>query len=170
MRRVPAVEHQRVAVGVAEEGHVADAGVEDLAVEPNATLFELGSRLGDVRHAQGDVRRVRRGERLPDVRRVDQIEADVLTQLELRPALVAGDLRQAERLLVEPRRLLEIRDRDGDEVRPLDDHPTEPSICSWISRFSSTAYSSGSSFVIGSTKPDTIIALASASESPRLIR
>ena len=32
--------------------------------------------------------------------------------------------------------------------------PTEPSICSWIRRFISTAYSSGSSFVIGSTKPD----------------
>jgi hypothetical protein len=37
-------------------------------------------------------------------------------------------------------------------------------------RFISTAYSSGSSFVIGSTKPDTIIALASASESPRDMR
>ena len=50
------------------------------------------------------------------------------------------------------------------------DQPTEPSIWSWISRFISTAYSSGSSFVIGSTKPETIIAVASASERPRDIR
>ena len=49
-------------------------------------------------------------------------------------------------------------------------HPTEPSICSWIRRLSSTAYSSGSSFVIGSTKPATISAEASASDRPRLIR
>ena len=49
-------------------------------------------------------------------------------------------------------------------------HPTEPSIWSWISRLSSTAYSSGSSFVIGSTKPATISAEASASDRPRLIR
>ena len=32
-RRVAVVEHQRVAVGVGEERHVADAGVEDVAVE-----------------------------------------------------------------------------------------------------------------------------------------
>jgi hypothetical protein len=49
-------------------------------------------------------------------------------------------------------------------------YPTEPSIWSRISRFISTAYSSGSSLVIGSTKPETIIADASASERPRLIR
>jgi len=54
----------------------------------------------------------------------------------------------------------------GEEGR----HPTEPSICSRIRRFISTAYSSGSSFVIGSTKPATIMAEASASERPRLMR
>ena len=48
--------------------------------------------------------------------------------------------------------------------------PTDPSICSWIRRFISTAYSSGSSLVIGSMKPETIMAEASASLSPRLIR
>ncbi len=53
---------------------------------------------------------------------------------------------------------------------PCGHQPTEPSICSWIRRFISTAYSSGSSLVIGSTKPATIIAEASASESPRLRR
>jgi hypothetical protein len=49
-------------------------------------------------------------------------------------------------------------------------HPTAPSICSSINRFSSSAYSIGSSFAIGSTNPRTIIAIASSSSSPRLIR
>ena len=49
-------------------------------------------------------------------------------------------------------------------------HPTEPSIWSWISRFISTAYSIGSSFTIGSMKPDTIIAAASSFGMPRLVR
>ena len=37
-RRVAVVEHQRVAVGVGEEGHVADAGVERVAGERHAAL------------------------------------------------------------------------------------------------------------------------------------
>ncbi len=49
-------------------------------------------------------------------------------------------------------------------------YPTEPSICSWIRRFISTAYSIGSSLTSGSMKPLTIMVLASASLSPRLIR
>ena len=50
------------------------------------------------------------------------------------------------------------------------DQPTAPSICSSISRLSSSAYSIGSSRAMGSTKPRTIIAIASSSVSPRLIR
>ena len=54
---------------------------------------------------------------------------------------------------------------------PGDRHqPTAPSICSSISRFSSSAYSIGSSRAIGSTKPRTIVAIASSSVMPRLIR
>jgi hypothetical protein len=49
-------------------------------------------------------------------------------------------------------------------------YPIAPSICSSTSRLSSTAYSIGSSRVMGSMNPFTIIALASASVSPRLIR
>ena len=41
--------------------------------------------------------------------------------------------------------------------------PTAPSICSSMSRLSSRAYSIGSSLAIGSTKPRTIIAIASSS-------
>ena len=48
--------------------------------------------------------------------------------------------------------------------------PTAPSICSSMSRFSSSAYSIGNSRAIGSMKPRTIIAIASSSDSPRDIR
>src|SRR5690606_27367153 len=48
--------------------------------------------------------------------------------------------------------------------------PTDPSICSSMSRLSSSAYSIGSSRAIGSTKPRTIIAIASSSARPRDIR
>ena len=45
--------------------------------------------------------------------------------------------------------------------------PIEPTISSWISLLSSTAYSIGSSLVTGSMKPLTIIAAASSSVKPR---
>src|SRR4051794_2035512 len=61
-RRVPPVEHQRVAVGIVEEGHVADARVENVAGELDAPLLELAPRLPDIRHAQCDLRRVRGSE------------------------------------------------------------------------------------------------------------
>ena len=82
---------------------------------------------------------------------------------------------EPERVDVEGARALPVGRRHGDEIGLPDLHgvlpgppgyPTEPSIWNWISRFISTAYSSGSSFVIGSTKPETIIALASASREP----
>src|SRR5690606_742912 len=53
-------------------------------------------------------------------------------------------------------------------IRPR--QPTLPSISNSISRFSSTAYSSGSSFATGSMNPRTTIAVASSSDRPRLIR
>jgi Domain of unknown function (DUF222) len=49
-------------------------------------------------------------------------------------------------------------------------YPIAPSIWSSIRRFSSTAYSMGSSRVMGSMNPFTIMAVASTSVSPRLIR
>jgi hypothetical protein len=49
-------------------------------------------------------------------------------------------------------------------------YPIEPSISNLIRRFISTAYSIGSSFVNGSIKPMTIICVASAWLSPRLIK
>src|SRR5262249_26401801 len=169
-RDVPPVQHQRVAVGIVEESHVADARVEGLATELDALALELAARRGDVGDPQRDVVRVRREGQahllgLPDAKRD-------LPASDLEPAggHVAVE-RQADRLEVELSRALNALRRDRQEVDALDDHyPTEPSIWSWIRRFISTAYSSGSSFVIGSTKPDTTIAEASASESPRDIR
>ncbi len=49
-------------------------------------------------------------------------------------------------------------------------YPTVPSIWSSMSRFISTAYSMGSSLTSGSMNPLTIMVLASASVSPRLVR
>src|SRR5437763_5232630 len=40
-RSVTAVEHQRVAVGIPEEGHVAHTGVEGVHVELHSTRLEL---------------------------------------------------------------------------------------------------------------------------------
>src|SRR3954466_76448 len=163
------MQHQCVAVRIGEEGHMADARVERLAVELDPLRLELVARRGHIRNAQRNVRAVRRGERRADVLHAQEIQADVLTELVLgEPA--GTDLRQAERLTVEPLRPLHVCHRHRDAIGAFDDQPTEPSTCSWISRFISTAYSSGSSFVIGSTKPDTIIALASASVSPRDMR
>ena len=48
--------------------------------------------------------------------------------------------------------------------------PTDPSICSSMRRLSSRAYSMGSSLAMGSTKPRTIVAMASFSSRPRLMR
>jgi hypothetical protein len=46
--RIAVVEHQVVAVRVCKEGHMADAGVENIAFELDALGLELGARGGDV--------------------------------------------------------------------------------------------------------------------------
>ena len=58
----------------------------------------------------------------------------------------------------------------GRSVVEAEDQPTAPSICSSMRRLSSSAYSIGSSRAIGSTKPRTIIAIASVSSMPRDMR
>src|SRR5205085_8384613 len=133
-----------------------DTGVEDVAVELDALRLELAACPRHVQHTERDVRAVRCRERGADRLHVQEVEADVLAQLVLGEAGVAC-LLEPQRLAVEPLRPLHVGDGHRDEVGPLDDQPTDPSICSWIRRFISTAYSSGSSFVIGSTKPLTTI-------------
>ena len=49
--RVAVVEHELVAVGVGEDRHVADAGVERLAEERHALGLQLGAGRVDVLHA-----------------------------------------------------------------------------------------------------------------------
>ena len=51
-RRVAVVEHQRVAVGVGEERHVADARVEGVAAKRHAARLERRARGGDVLDVQ----------------------------------------------------------------------------------------------------------------------
>src|SRR4051812_34108789 len=52
VRRVPAVQHELVPVGVGEDRHVADAGVEGVAEELDALGLEHGAHLSDVVAAQ----------------------------------------------------------------------------------------------------------------------
>ena len=56
------------------------------------------------------------------------------------------------------------------DVSPVEHQPIEPSIWRVMSRFSSTAYSMGSSLVNWSKKPLTMRALAATSVSPRLCK
>src|SRR6266568_4607673 len=164
------MQHQRVAVGIGEESHVTDTRVERLTVKLDPCLLEQAARLGDVGDAQRD--RVLVGVELhPSLLGNHDRQRDV-AGVELRPVLVRQLVPpEAELLAVELECSFLISRSQRHEIRPLDiDQPTDPSICSWINRFISTAYSSGSSLVIGSTKPDTISADASGSESPRDIR
>jgi hypothetical protein len=103
---VAAVQHELVAVGIAEEGHVADAGVERVAAERDASPLELLARALDVGDAQGDRRGMRPPELLPDVGRVEEIEADVLAELELGPCVFADRARASP-----GRRRWTVRDR-----------------------------------------------------------
>src|SRR5690349_3842723 len=56
--RVAVVEHQRVAVGVGEERHVADPGVERVAHERHPALLQRLARGGHVLDVQCEVVRV----------------------------------------------------------------------------------------------------------------
>src|SRR3954449_3115507 len=120
-RRVPPMQHDLVPVGIREEGHVADARVENVAVEDDALLLELSPRVRDVRHAEGKACVVRRAKRPADRLEAEQVQKAVVAQLEFREARVAGQ-GQAERLAVELLRALHVGDGDRPEVDVLDDH------------------------------------------------
>ncbi len=99
--RIAPVQHQGVPVRIVEDGHVAHARVEGLAVELDALGLEGSLRRRHIRHTQRDRGAVRRREGLADVRRIDQVEADVLTEVVLGPGGVVPDEREAEGLAVE---------------------------------------------------------------------
>src|SRR3954452_6094289 len=170
MEGIPVVEEDAVARRIGDACTAAHAGVPDLG-DLHAGRLELRLCGSDVGDAERERARGQRRERLVVRLGRHDRERDV-AGLVLDPVVVLRRPgREAEDVPVEALRLRDVRGRDPDEVDARDvDQPTLPSICSWISRFISTAYSSGSSLVIGSTKPDTIIAEASDSLSPRDIR
>jgi hypothetical protein len=75
-RRVAIVEHQHVAVGVVEDGHVTDAAVDRVGEEVDALRFELAAGDFDVLDVEGG--RVGVGRELPaDRGGVDDLEGEV---------------------------------------------------------------------------------------------
>src|SRR3954469_22828441 len=104
-RLIPMVEHEVVAVRVAEERHVADPGVERVAEEFDAGRLELPSRLGDIGYVQREVAVVLRCELPPHALRLPDPAAGVADpELVLRFRIRA----QAERFHVERPRTLRV--------------------------------------------------------------
>ena len=85
-RRVAPVQHQGVAVGIAEDRHVADARVEDVALERHAGLLERRARLGDVGDAERDLRARVRREGPPDAGGIDESGGMIPDDLDRRPS------------------------------------------------------------------------------------
>ena len=116
-RLVAGVEHQVVAVRVAEEGHVAHARVEGVREELDALALEfLAGRL-DVVDVERDVAVLLRRELPAHLVRLPDPEARVAD-----PELVVGlrVLAQPERVDVERARALRVGRGDGDEVQGRD--------------------------------------------------
>ena len=132
-------------------------------------LRRLRHRIHGEYVGRGDRRRTRRLGRELDT--LGQVEGDIergeLARCTLEQATEALERGEPPSLLAAGRFREHIDNRC---FRQEEGHPIEPSICSSISRLSSSAYSIGSSRAIGSTKPRTIIAIASSSVRPRLIR
>src|SRR5262245_24944543 len=120
-RRVPPVQHELVPVGIGEEGHVADTGVQEVAVELDALRLELAPRFRDVGDAEREAGVVRPAEGAADVLELQEIEEAVVPELELGKAAVVVH-RQTEHLCVELLRTLHVGDGHGPEVDVLDDH------------------------------------------------
>ena len=116
----------------------------------------------EVDHVLGGVVRTAR-------RALERVEVERADRREL-PARLALELGQREARRLGGGGLAALREelRLGDLRRSH--QPIEPSICSSIRRFISTAYSIGSSLTIGSMKPLTISLPASSSERPCDIR
>ena len=111
LRRVARVQHERVAVGSREVGHVADAAVHRVGHERHALALELGPGRGDVRDVQRD--RVRVGLEL-DAERVGLHDRDrQRAGLELGGGHLppAGRALEAEHVAVERARRVEVARR-----------------------------------------------------------
>ena len=122
---------------------------------------------GTDRALSGNLQQRRSALLIASGRRRECVELEPFDRREL-PAGNATEIRQLKRSERGRRRSAAVGQEwwFDDSLR----HPIEPSICSSIRRFISTAYSIGSSLTIGSMKPLTISLPASSSEMPWLIR
>src|SRR4051794_21988652 len=110
MGRIPAVQHQRIAVWILEERHMTDARVDGLLLEPHALLEQRLARRLDVLHPERDLARIR-CERKVDLLRLPDRERH-LPGLHLEADGRVGLERQPEGLEVEPARALDVAGRE----------------------------------------------------------
>src|SRR5919198_6452698 len=120
---IPLVENDDIAVGVLEEAHVADAGVERVAEELDAFRLEFSPRLGDVGDADSEAGLVRL-ELDPLLLGIPERERHV-RGLDLGALVLA--LRDPEHVAVERDRALDVARGNRDEVDLLDVHGSRPS-------------------------------------------
>src|SRR5688572_20078232 len=117
MRGVPPVQDDRVAVGVLDEAHVADARVlyTDHLGARRTNLLDRRSHIGDAERDSGDVR----GELLAVALRAPESERDV-RRLDLGRCMPTDG--QTEHVLVEGDCPAHVSRRNGYEVDLLDAH------------------------------------------------
>ena len=116
-RRVTAMQHQRIPIGVAERSHLTDASVERVAVELHASGFELGSRGSNIRNPQRKPGWAS-GERPTNARRVEDIER-YLACTELYVVLTLALDFHPEQLRVETLRASDVRRQERHEINML---------------------------------------------------
>src|SRR3954453_21391006 len=118
VRRVPAVQHELVAVRIGEDRHVADAGVEGVAEELDALGLERRAHLGHVVAAQRPRVALLGDERHPLLLRLPDAEARVAGPLLPRGVLVGP---HSQDVAVEGAGALGVPGRDAEEVESFDD-------------------------------------------------
>src|SRR4051794_19996309 len=110
------MDEQRVAVGIMEEGHVADAGVHGLAAELDSARLQLGPRGLHVLHVQGDGMPAGL-ELLADRLRVQHLKGEAAGfELAARSPAIVGRLGEAQHGAVELRGRGVVGDEDRCEV------------------------------------------------------
>src|SRR3954469_11202411 len=117
-RRVAVMQHERVALGVFEERHVAHAGVHRVGAELDAARLELAARRLDVVHVEGD-RVVVRARLDAELLRVDEGDREAAgLELGAHRVLLAPQLRalEAEHVLVPLARSGQVPRGYADEV------------------------------------------------------
>jgi hypothetical protein len=112
------VQHELVAVGVGEDRHVADAGVERVAEEGHALGLQLRARRVDVLHAQRQRVAGLSDELHPDLLRLPDAKTSGARPLLVRRVLVGA---HAKDVAVEAACAVGVLRRDADEVELLDE-------------------------------------------------